>query len=128
LMVAAGLGRYQDFGPGEEKNALEAAKVAIDLGNDINAVGENGYTALHGAAYVGAESIIQYLVEKGARMDLKDNFGQTPLSIAQGIIGPGVVEFTKKPFGPHPNAAKLLVQLGAPAYQIPATEQSDQAR
>ncbi len=113
LMVAAGLGRYQDFAPGEERLALEAAKLAAELGADVNAVGENGYTALHGAAYVGAESIIQFLVEKGAKLDVKDEFEQTPLSISQGIISPGIVDFSKKPFGPHEGAAKLLLRLGA---------------
>ena len=113
MMVAAGLGRYQDFNPGDEPNALEAVKTALELGGDVNAVGENGYTALHGAAYVGAKSIIQFLVEKGADMQARDNFDQTPLTIAQGLIGAKVVDFTKKPFGPHPEAADLLVELGA---------------
>ena len=117
LMAAAGLGRYQDFGPGEEKKALEAVQTAVALGADVNAVGENNYTALHGAAYVGAESIIQFLVAKGARMNVKDQFEQTPLSIAQGIIGAKVVDFTKKPFGPHPSAANLLLKLGASAIE-----------
>ncbi len=113
LMVAAGLGRYQDFPTGEEKNALEAAKLATELGSEVNAVGENGYTALHGAAYVGANSIIEFLVEKSAKLDVEDTFKQTPLSIAQGIIGAGIVDFSKKPFGPHPSAANLLLKLGA---------------
>ena len=113
MMVAAGLGRYQDFNPGEEPKAVEAVQAALELGGDINAVGENGYTALHGAAYVGAKSIIQFLVDKGADMQAKDNFDQTPLTIAQGLIGAKVVDFTKKPFGPHPDAADLLLALGA---------------
>jgi ankyrin repeat protein len=79
----------------------------------VNAAGENDYTALHGAAYVGAESIIRYLVAQGAKMDARDKFDQTPLSIAQGAIGAKVVDFTKKPFGPHPEAAEVLVELGA---------------
>ena len=113
MMVAAGLGRYQDFNPGDEPKALEAVQSALELGGDINAIGENGYTALHGAAYVGAKSIIQFLVDKGADMQAKDNFDQTPLTIAQGLIGARVVDFTKKPFGPHPEAAELLLALGA---------------
>ena len=113
MMVAAGLGRYQDFSPGEEPRALEAVQAALELGGDVNAVGENGYTPLHGAAYVGAKSIIQFLVEKGADMQAKDNFDQTSLTIAQGLVGAKVVDFTKKPFGPHPDAAELLLALGA---------------
>ena len=113
LMVASGLGRYQDFNPGEEPQALEAVQAALEMGGDVNDVGENGYTALHGAAYVGATSIIRFLVEQGADLNAQDNFAQTPLSIAQGIIGAKVVDFTKKPFGPHPEAADLLLALGA---------------
>ena len=79
----------------------------------MNTVGENNYTALHGAAYVGAKSIIQFLVDKGADMQARDSFDQSPLSIAEGTIGAKVVDFTKKPFGPRPDAAELLVSLGA---------------
>jgi ankyrin repeat protein len=113
LMVAAGLGRYQDIPEEEKDGALEAVKLARRLGNEITVVGENGYTALHGAAYVGENEIIEYLVENGAELNVKDEFEQTPLSIAKGVIGAGIVDFSKKPFGPHPGAASLLTQLGA---------------
>ena len=113
MMAAAGLGRYQDFNPGDEPNALGAVKTALELGGDVNSVGENDYTALHGAAYVGAKSIIQFLVDHGADVEARDSFDQSPLSIAEGTIGAKVVDFTKKPFGPHPEAADLLVKLGA---------------
>lgn len=68
---------------------------------------------MHGAAYTGEDEIAQFLVEKGAKMDVKDVFEQTPLSIAQGEIRAKVLDFTKKPFGPHPNTASLLLRLGA---------------
>ncbi len=122
LIVTAGLSRNQDFAEGEEGNALEAVKLLAGLGADVNAVGENGYTALHGAAYTGANSIVQYLVEKGAKMEVKDNFEQTPLIIAEGIIGAGVVEFQKKAFGPHPSTANLLLKLGATPLEALETQ------
>ncbi len=50
---------------------------------------------------------------RGARINIKDKFQQTPLSIAEGRIAPGIVDFSKKPFGPHPDAAKLLLKMGA---------------
>ena len=113
LMVAAGLGNFEDRSAEEKKSALEAAKMLVDWGADVNAVGENGWTALHGAAYTGEDEIAQFLVEKGAKLDVKDVFEQTPLSIAQGEIGAKVLDFTKKPFGPHPSTASLLLRLGA---------------
>jgi ankyrin repeat protein len=113
LMVAAGLGNFEDPSEEQQKNALEAAKMLVQLGVDVNAVGENGWTALHGAAYTGADAIAQFLIEKGAKLNVKDVFEQTPLSIAQGLIGVKVLDFTKKPFGPHPSTAKLLLRLGS---------------
>jgi ankyrin repeat protein len=113
LMVAAGLGSFEDRTEDEKKSALEVAKLTLELGSDVNAVGENGWTALHGAAYVGEERIMQYLVDMGAKLDVRDVFEQTPFSIAAGEYGTGVLDFTKKPFTPHPAAAKLLLTLGA---------------
>jgi ankyrin repeat protein len=113
LMIAAGLGRYEDRTEEEERSALEAVQLLVSLGADVNAVGENGYTALHGAAYVGADSIVRFLVEQGARIETLDNFGQTPLSIAEGVITTGIVEFSKKPWGTHRTTSNLLLELGA---------------
>lgn len=113
LMVAAGLGNTEDPTEERKKLALEAAKMLVELGANVNAVGENDWTALHGAAYTGADAMAQFLVEKGAQLDVEDAFGQTPFSIATGQIGAFIVQFQKKPFGPHPSTADLLLQLGA---------------
>ena len=52
LMAAAGLGTTEPLEEaGEEVEALEAVKMLLDLGADINAVDSNGDTAMHGAAY-----------------------------------------------------------------------------
>lgn len=115
LMVVAGLGYLdvQDRTQQQWASALEAVKLLVELGADVNAVGDNGFTALHGAAYVGAGDIIRYLVSKGAKLEVMDKFGQTPLSIAEGIITTGIVDFSKKPHGPHKPTADLLLSLGA---------------
>ena len=117
LMVAAGLGRFQDRKQSEEKSALEAVKLAVELGADINAVGENGWTAVHGAAYTGADAILQFLADKGAHWDVKDKFGQTPLKIAEPNIGgsPGGRRPLGEPWAAHKSTANLLLKLGAVA-------------
>ncbi len=122
LMVAAGLGNKED--PTEERKmmALEAARMLIELGANVNAVGENDWTALHGAAYTGADAMSQLLVEEGAELDVEDAFGQTPYSIAAGQVGAFIVEFQKKPFGPHPSTANLLLELGADPYAARVVE------
>ena len=116
LMAAAGLGRTSDRTDDEAKIALEAIKLAVELGADVNAANDNGQTALQGAARVGLNPLIRFLVDEGAELDAKDNFGQTALSIASGVI-PSTDLMAKnwnhKPFGVHESSANLLRELGA---------------
>ena len=89
LMVAAGLGTNSPGeDPGTEPEVLDAVKVALELGNDLNAVDKNGETAMHGAAYKHVPSVVRYLAEKGARMDVwnrPNSKGWTPLKITEGV-------------------------------------------
>ena len=90
LMVAAGVGtRSPGEDAGEEREVLEAVKVAHQLGGDLNAVDNNGDTAMHGAAYKWLPSVAQYLADQGAKIEVwnrknKTN-GWTPLRIAEGV-------------------------------------------
>ncbi len=87
LMAAAGINwvvdQTYDEGP---KNLLEAVKLCAELGMDVNAVNSMGLTAVHGAANRGSDDIIRYLVAKGARLDVKDKEGRTPLTWAAGVF------------------------------------------
>ena len=89
LMAAAGLGVYSPGeDPGTEREALEAVKVALALGGDVNAIDKNGDTAMHGAAYKQFPSVVQLLVDQGAVVDVwntKNRQGWTPLRIAVGV-------------------------------------------
>jgi uncharacterized protein len=114
LMVAAGVGLFEERTEARYRTALEAVKAALELGADANAAGQNGWTALHGAAYTGADSIVQFLVEHGAKMDVKDQFGQTPLSIAEAVITAGLGENADvRPRKYRSSTANLLLKLGA---------------
>lgn len=88
LMAAAGLGtRSPGEDAGTESEVIEAMQVALDLGADINAVDKNGETAMHGAAYKNLPGAVQFLVDKGAKIDVwnqKNKRGWTPLLIAEG--------------------------------------------
>ena len=90
LMAAAGLGTYSPGeDPGSETEALEAVKLALELGGDVNAVDKNGETVIHAAAYKQLPLVAQYLVDHGARIDTwnkKNKTGWTPLRIADGVI------------------------------------------
>ena len=120
LMLAAGIANKMDRPTKEEySDALVIAKLLVEKGADVNAVGENDWTPLHGAAYSGSDGIVQFLVDSGATLDLIDGYLQTPWSIAEGIIGAGFVAFSKKPSGPHPSTAKLLLELGSDPTVVP---------
>ncbi|WP_406697085.1 ankyrin repeat domain-containing protein [Singulisphaera sp. Ch08] len=88
LMAAAGVGT---LAPGEEAGTepevLEAVALALELGGDVNAVDDNGETAMHGAAYKSLPKVVQFLADKGAKIDVwnqKNQYGWTPLLIAEG--------------------------------------------
>jgi ankyrin repeat protein len=88
LMAAAGLGtRSPGEDAGTEPEVVEAMQVALDLGNDINAVDKNGETAMHGAAYKNLPGAVEFLSAKGAKVEIwnkKNKYGWTPLTIAEG--------------------------------------------
>jgi ankyrin repeat protein len=89
LMVAAGVGTQSPGeDPGTEPEVLMAVGLALELGNDLNAVDKNGETVMHGAAYKHAPSVVKFLAEKGAPRTVwtQDNKkGWSPLKIAEGV-------------------------------------------
>lgn len=101
LMVAAGVGCVPGQWIEQEKEVLGAVKLLVeDLKADVNAVNNEKETPLHGAVCRGADSVIQYLVDKGAKFDIKDEDGQTALDVAVdglnravSINGPRIIIF-----------------------------------
>jgi ankyrin repeat protein len=69
--------------------SLDAIKLFVEHGVDVNAFNANGQTLLHSAAGRGSTAIIQYATDQGAKLDKKDKQGRTPLDIAQGGGGGG---------------------------------------
>jgi ankyrin repeat protein len=89
LMFAAGLGGVGRFTAYEDRQATEtdfvdAAKLCLEGGADINAASGTGQTALHLAVTVRSEAFIRFLIERGARVDVKDQQGRTPIDVASG--------------------------------------------
>jgi uncharacterized protein len=66
-----------------ETPMYQAVKMMLDHGADVNAV-TNGSTLLHTNLDRG-EAFVRLLVEKGAKLDVKDGTGRTPLDIALGV-------------------------------------------
>ena len=88
LMAAAGVGTIAPLEEaGTELEALEAVTLALELGADINAVDDNGETAMHGAAYKSLPKVVQLLADRGAKVEVwnhENKYGWTPLEIAEG--------------------------------------------
>ncbi len=91
LMVAAGLETTEPLEEaGEEPEAVEAVKMLLDLGADVNAVDDNGDTAMHGAAYNNYPLVVKLLADRGADPQIwrqPNKQGVTPLFAAEGHIG-----------------------------------------
>jgi len=89
LMVAAGIGTSSPLeDPGTEPEVLEAVKLALKLGGDVNAVDKKGETAMHGAAYKHVPSVVRFLAANGAKVEVwnhQNDRGWTPLKIVEGI-------------------------------------------
>jgi len=90
LMAAAGVGTNDADTTGRVKlqsDIIESIKLCLDAGVDINAVESNGRSALFGAALQGFDKVVQFLAERGAKVDLKDRNGRTALDAASGLVG-----------------------------------------
>jgi ankyrin repeat protein len=113
LMAAAGIAWASNQDRANEEQVLEAVKLLVEeVGADVNAVNDVGETAMHAAAYRGANSVVQYLYEKGAQLDVVAKDGRTPLIIADGV------EYGNS-FAAQPHTAALLRKLGAQEMQCP---------
>jgi ankyrin repeat protein len=113
LMAAAGIAWASNQDKASEADVLEAVKLLVEEhGLDVNAVADTGETAMHAAAYRGANSVVQYLFDRGAKLDVADKSGRTPLAIADGV------EYGNS-FASQPHTAVLLRKLGAKEIPCP---------
>lgn len=113
LMAAAGIAWASNQDKASEADVLEAVKLLVEEhGLDVNFVADTGETAMHAAAYRGANSVVQYLFDRGAKLDVADKSGRTPLAVANGV------EYGNS-FASHPHTAVLLRKLGAKDIPCP---------
>ncbi|HEY1305987.1 MAG TPA: ankyrin repeat domain-containing protein [Vicinamibacterales bacterium] len=85
LVTAAGgnVAVQQSFVESRE-SSMAAVKLCLELGIDVNSKNETGFTAVMGAANKGWDDILELLVKSGARLDVADKDGRTPLRWAKG--------------------------------------------
>jgi uncharacterized protein len=112
IMAAAGLGTKEEDTTGRRKTeaeAIAAIKLCIDAGADVNTADNQGETALHGAAQKGYDQVLQFLVDHGAKLDVKDKKGRTPLDAANGLMGNGGFDGTRRDV--HESTVALIHKL-----------------
>jgi uncharacterized protein len=115
LMAAAGVGsttidiraRFRN-----EKPCIETSRLLLAAGARINAARDNGQTALHGAAQWGWNEYVKFLASSGAKLEVRDRGGATPLDIASGKAG-GTGRAGVAGAEAHEDTAKLLRELMA---------------
>jgi len=106
LMAASGINWIpaQTYTRSEE-NYIEAVKLCLERGAPVNATNSLGLAAIHGAANRGWVSVIQILADHGAKVDVKDNAGRSPMTFAEGIF------LAVRPPVAKPDAMALLKKL-----------------
>jgi ankyrin repeat protein len=108
LMAAAGVNWVVAQTYTESLQArYDAVALCLELGADVNATNSMGLTALLGAVNRGSNDIIELLVKRGARLDVKDKEGRTALRWAEGVFLAAVGAEKK------PTTIALLEKLGA---------------
>jgi len=135
VMLAAGMGSSRtasrrgiekiDFGKVEPESLVrDGVAAAVRLGGDVKAANPAGDTALHVAASLGYDTVVQLLVERGASIDVKNRRGITPLGAAMfgstagrgraaAPAGADSLGFERPIDVAHPSTVALLKKLGA---------------
>ena len=108
-MAAAGVGWREDISRGRVPDAIEAVKLLVAKGGNINEANQGGDTPLTGAAMRSEPALVEFLLSIGADPKHKNARGLTALDIANGnsdysiLPNPLVAEVIKK----HAPTAKL---------------------
>jgi ankyrin len=70
-----------------QKENLEAIKMLVYLGLDVNGANKDGRTALMGTAMKGRNEALQFLVDHGAKLDQRDNGSRDTNTASSKLAG-----------------------------------------
>jgi ankyrin repeat protein len=109
IHAASGLEYGEGFAGNAHRHAPDAWLASVkylveELGADVNARDNDGYTPLHHAAARGDNDMIRYLVSKGADVTAVARSGQTVADMANGPV---------QRVSPFPETVALLEKLGS---------------
>jgi len=108
LLTGAGWPLGQGFIRSEEDVTAALDLLVEDLKLDVNAATAEGITPVICAVFKGDNFVVQYLVDHGARLDVKDAKGRSVITWAQGIAAND-----GQPPRPQPETEKLVRELMA---------------
>jgi ankyrin len=108
LLAGAGWPLGQGYLRSEEEITAALDLLVEELGMDVNAATTEGITPVIGAIFKGDNFVVQYLVDHGARLDVKDAKGRGVIEWAQGIAAN-----EGQPPRPQPETEKLVRELMA---------------
>jgi ankyrin repeat protein len=123
IMAAAGMGSVdadtRGFYTSEDtaQRSRDSIEALVNAGADVNSTAPNEQTPLHAAAFWGWNLAVQYLVDHGAKVDVRDKQGKTVVDSAMGRNGGNSRGGSR--IDVHQDTADLLIKLGAPAGAPP---------
>ena len=119
IMAAAGMGSVDADTRGwytsedTAQRSRDSIEALVKAGVDVNSAAPNGQTPLHSAAFWGWNVAVQYLVDHGAKVDVRDKQGKSVVDSALGKNGGNSRGGAR--IDVHQDTADLLIKLGAPA-------------
>ncbi len=110
---------------------LDKVKSLIKDGWDVNEIDYNHWTPLHYATQDGMDNITETLIENGAEIDVKDDYGNTPLSnaiynsnvgnsveVIKILLKNGADKFLKNNYGVSPYSLANEMMGGEPLVKL----------
>ena len=79
-----------------ERGDLQIAQLLVRSGADLNSVDANGNTPLHLGCIGGHDSLVIWLLSRGANITIKNHLGQTPDELANEDIRSGFKRFSRR--------------------------------
>jgi len=130
MMAAAGLGAPRGGDEevteaGDRNDPVDVLKALVEKGANVNAISATGMTPMHYAVQRGNDRIIEFLASNGAKFDVKNKQGRTPVDFARGRTATLVAKLSGLPAAGSGGTAPATPAAAAPATAMPAASTTE---